>query len=254
MKAEELFQKNKEYKNLVQGYIDGHLILGEVPEDMQAVAQAFVEHQNENYRKLTRDQARKTALMATKMPNLRGRRIYVSNASWAHLPETRQYRFEPELAKAQVFVVRDPAKPGPLVRWAVTLFGGSLIDLAMLKNRGSDRPGGVCFNYDAAIRVKRRLFMCPRFVAAEPRIASLVRAAVDSANSRWKFAESWEEFAAATEKAIGPQVPVRQRRPLDNIALTVSEVQAALDELPNVFTADTLLAKIAQVGCDSRGV
>ena len=66
VQAEQLFQQTKSYKNLVQGYIDGHLILGEVPADMQAVAQAFVEHQDENHRKLTLQHRRKTEIMATK--------------------------------------------------------------------------------------------------------------------------------------------------------------------------------------------
>ena len=259
VQSEQLFQKTKAFKNLVQGYIDGHLILGEVPADMQAVAQAFVEHQGENHRKLTLQHKRKHELMATKMPCLENRKIYVADPAWATLPEvsSRRYRFvtEDQLSTSQVFVVKDAAKPGLSVRWTATLSGGSVIDLSMLKAVAaqSDRMKGVCFNYDAAVTVKRRFFMCPRFEAAKPRIAAVVRAAVNSRSSRWKFFQNWEEFAAATEKAIGPRVPARQRRPFDNIALTVPEVRDAL-ELPNVFTVDTLLPKIAQIGCASRGV
>ena len=63
----------------------------------------------------------------------------------------------------------------------------------------------------------------------------------------------WEEFASATDKVAGVHLPVKQRREMEVLALTVETVVHHLNRR-NVVTKEQFLKGTVRLSCTQRGI
>jgi hypothetical protein len=249
IQKELLFQHTKQYKNQIQAYLDGHLLVSEIPSDMVETAQAFRLHQGKLDKDRDRQEARQHKLMSTLPPKIGRQLVFLQNHGWACLPGLGDFKFTAAMHMAKFFVVPDASAPGRRIQWTVSLQGGCVVDQKFLQSQGAGPTGtqlGVCFTHDAAISVQRKLFVCPDFIARHGRLADIVKKAMAKPEGKWGQVRSWEEFAQLSEAAN------RRSRPLTVVALTTPEVCAALD-LKNVFSKKSFLDFVTQTGCSNRG-
>ena len=251
MAREASFQHSKLYLHKVQSYLDGVLLESEVDPDLVEVAEAFRSKQQATDRTRVAKEARSAALLAPQAPDIRHQPVFVEPGSQAAgLPELAGFHIVTSRCDAAFFAVNDPASPGQRTLWSVVLSGGTVVDSVFLRTKGRE---GVAFTYDAATATKRSVFLCPDFTARFPCLSSIVTQAAEKPGSRWSLLRSWEDFASASAAASGPQVPVRQRRCFDVVAITVARTSAALN-VKNVFCKASIIPFLRRVACTQRGL
>ena len=195
-------------------------------------AGAFRAKQKATERTRVAKEARSAALLAPQAPDIRHQPVFVEPGSQAAgLPELAGFHIVTSRCDAAFFAVNDPASPGQRTLWSVVLSGGTVVDSVFLRTKGRE---GVAFTYDAATATKRSVFLCPDFTARFPCLSSIATQAAEKPGSRWSLLRSWEDFASASDAASGPQVPLRQRRRFDAIAIPAAKTVAALKG-KNVF-------------------
>lgn len=95
--------------------------------------------------------------------------------------------------------------------------------------------------------------MDDRMAAESPEEAEAVRRMSRLPQSKWRLLSSWEEFASATDKVAGVHLPVKQRREMEVLALTVETVVHHLNRR-NVVTKEQFLKGTVRLSCTQRGI
>ena len=133
----------------------------------------------------------------------------------------------------------------------ITTVCAQVADLSYIKSNGSS---GLAYTYDAAVRTKRKLYVCNEFKTTHAELFAIVRCAVIPRSSNWRFLPTWEDFAAALDVADGDHVEQRLKRPLDVIALTVPKTCHELGR-KNIFSKASFWEFISKsVACTRRGM
>ena len=209
---------------MAQAYLAGALTEADVEPGFVEVAQALADLQAQNDQKRVREARRHHELMDPVAPSLRRSRLWLQVDDWRQL---LPFGVSPELdiLDANMWVVRDAAKPSQEVVWTCMLLGGCIVDQTFLASAGEQ---GVAFTYDAATAVRRHLFVSEEFTHAHRRLATLVVAAAGKPSSKWRLLDSWEAFAATYERLAGPRLPPSSRKPKQVLALATEAVKDAL--------------------------
>lgn len=245
MQQEIVFQQQKQFKNQIQGFLDGVLLEGEIPEDMQETAQAFLEKQDLSDKKRIRNKQLQCEKLSRSTPQIQAvHKVWVQDGSWAE--ECREFFYTAAVDEALFFVVRDAANPPTTVLWNAVLLGGFVIDVIHFRYQARGRPGnardrGATFAFDPAVRTKRRLLISPQFQQSCPRLTRLIHAGVSSRHSKWKLLDSWEEFADKCEKD--------GRNTFFTIALGTAAEAKALEGRRNVFSQEGFLKFVRKIAC-----
>ena len=206
------FQQQKQFKNKIQGFLDGVLLQSEIPEDMQETAQAFLEAQDLADKKRDRTKLNQCEKLSRSTPQIQSvHKVWVQDEAWAE--DFKRFIYTAEVSEALFFVVKDPATPPPTIHWTLVLQGGFVIDYTHLQYQAQGRPArvrnrGATFAYDPAVRTRRRVLVSPAFRERCPRISRVIDAACSHRLSQWTPLNSWEEFAARCEK--GGKIPSLQ--------------------------------------------
>ncbi|CAK9022737.1 unnamed protein product [Durusdinium trenchii] len=215
------FQRSKQMKNQMEAYLDRVLLEREVPPGL-------------------RDQV-----------DFACHKFYLEDTHWRHSPGFPQtLTLVPDPWRADVCVVADPANPPPNVLWHTALKGGHVVTLSYCIQRSCQ---GLAYTYGAAILTKRSIFVDDRMAAESPEEAEAVRRMSRLPQSKWRLLSSWEEFASATDKVAGVHLPVKQRREMEVLALTVETVVHHLNRR-NVVTKEQFLKGTVRLSCTQRGI
>ena len=245
IQREILFQQQKQFKNRIQGFLDGVLLQSEIPEDMQETAQAFLERQDASDKKRIRTKQLQHDKLSRSTPRIQGvHKMWLQEESWAD--EFRMFTYTADLEEAIFFAVKDAANPPPLVLWTVVLQGGFLIDLSHLRYQANGMPNdakdrGATFAYEPAVRTQRRVLISPKMRQNCPRLCRLIDAASRSRLSKWQQMSSWEEFAERCSKD--------GKNTFNTISLCTSAEANALEGRKNVFNQDGFLKFLRRVAC-----
>ena len=111
-------------------------------------------------------------------------------------------------AVADCFVVASPASPDVRTHIAASLSGGMICDAHYVKSRTTeDGVRGTAIAYQSALRLKRFVFLSPRFVASKPGASELVLNLIQRSQGRWKTLVTMEDLLArARNKSTKSQV------------------------------------------------
>lgn len=237
------FQHDKQYKNKIQAFLDGVLLQSEIPEDMQEVAQAFLEKQGEVDRNRISKKQRQCDRLARSTPRIQHiHKVWVEDEAWAESFGRFTYTADPD--QALFFAVKDVSKPPPLILWTVVLQGGFVIDVRHLEyqflGQAAAADHGASFAYDPAVRTERHVLVSPKFRQRCPRLAAVVDAACVHRLSRWRKLDSWEAFATRCAS--------NGKSTFKAIALATKAEVTALNRR-NVFGQDGLLKFVRKVAC-----
>ncbi|CAL1159375.1 unnamed protein product [Cladocopium goreaui] len=252
VQAELTFQRNKQFKNTIQSYLSGHLTAKEVPDGMVDVAQTFVELETRRDAARVRGVSKFQALLAPSPPQFdrRNHWIFLEVAEWSQKPEFFRCKVTQDLQLPLFFVVANPEKPPSQVLWAASVRGGCVLDLAcmrgIIENRDDKATTGIAFLYDAAYAIKRQIFLCPSFRAANAEASEIIQAAVGQERSKWKMIDGgWEAFAEASAKSQ------QAGRKWAVLGLTIPRIAANMQE-DNVMSSKTFLKFVSRVHCCNR--
>ncbi|CAL1127804.1 unnamed protein product, partial [Cladocopium goreaui] len=253
VQAELTFQRNKQFKNTIQSYLSGHLTAKEVPDGMVDVAQAFVELETRRDATRVRGVSKFQALLAPSPPQFdrRNHWIFLEMAEWSQNPEFFRCKVTQDLQLPLFFVVANPEKPPSQVLWAASVRGGCVLDLAcmrgIIENRHDKATTGIAFLYDAAYAIKRQIFLCPSFRAANTEASEIIQAAAGQERSKWKMIDGgWEAFAEASAKSQ------QAGRKWAVLGLTIPQIAANMQE-DNLMSSKTFLKFVSRVHCCNRG-
>ena len=119
-----------------------------------------------------------------------------------------------DMHEADYFVVANVDRPNFFVSMSLCLLGGHLADPTYWVTGGHM---GVSFTYANVGR--RSLFLTPRFAREYPSMVDLVDKCLQSPKTKWKKAASLDVVVRYHER--DESRPVRQRRPLEMIALVL---------------------------------
>lgn len=242
IQKEIVFQQTKQYKNQVQGFLDGVLLESEIPSDMRDVAMAYLQKENETDKKRIKAKQLQCDRLAKATPQIQEvHKVWVEDAAWAESYKQFAYVAEPDAAL--FFVVRDVAKPPATVLWTVMLQGGFLIDADHLHYQSLGQPPNVVkrggsFAYDPAVRTKRHVLLSPKFKTACPVLTRVVAAACSHRLSQWKLLDSW---AAFVQRDAG-------KGKFDVVAMATSVEAKALNKR-NIFSKEAFLIFFKKVAC-----
>lgn len=245
MQQEILFQQQKQFKNRIQGFLDGVLLQSEIPESMQETAQAFLEKQEVNDKKRFRAKELQCKQLSRSTPQIQSiHKVWLEDESWAE--EFKTITVTADADEALFFAVKDAANPPPLILWTAVLQGGFVIDLTHLRYQAKGCPQkvrdrGATFAYDPAVRTKRHLLVSPNFKQGCPRLFQVVEKAVRSRLSKWKLLDSWDQFAERCVKD--------GRNSFNIISLGTAAEAKALSSRRNVFNKDGFLKFLRRVAC-----
>ena len=189
--AELDFQQCKQFRNRLLAYMDSALLESEVSLDLLPMAQAYHEHKAKLSKQRARDEKKKFALMSPMLPDLAGQSLFLQKAEWAQLPYVAGRDVVGDRLDAKVFVMEDPSSPGERNSWLLGMLGGHSIDLTFLRTAGAK---GVCFAWEPAVAIQRKIYICQGFSSAHPELAHIVRFASRSPSSKWKLLDDWETF------------------------------------------------------------
>ena len=253
VQAELTFQRNKQFKNTIQSYLSGHLTAKEVPDGMVDVAQAFVELETRRDATRVRGVSKFQALLAPSPPQFdrRNHWIFLEMAERSQNPEFFRCKVTQDLQLPLFFVVANPEKPPSQVLWAASVRGGCVLDLAcmrgIIENRHDKATTGIAFLYDAAYAIKRQIFLCPSFRAANTEASEIIQAAAGQERSKWKMIDGgWEAFAEASAKSQ------QAGRKWAVLGLTIPQIAANMQE-DNLMSSKTFLKFVSRVHCCNRG-
>lgn len=246
---EETFQKTKHYKNKIQAYLDDALVESEIDEELVAVAEAWKARQTtEEANHLKKHAKAEQTLNPTKLTSPQHHPTFVEGSlASSMLPNTK---FVTDEAFAEFFVAADPGNPSPKTLWTACLQGGVICNAAYFRSNGNS---GIAFVYDAATVTKRRVYISREFEQEYTDLVSVVKLAAKRPKSRWTFFKSKEDFVDGHLKACGPQVPQKQKRFFDCIALLSAE-QARHAQQRNMFDATGFVHFVRKLACASRGM
>ena len=239
------FQQQKQFKNKIQGFLDGVLLQSEIPEDMQETAQAFLEAQDLADKKRDRTKLNQCEKLSRSTPQIQSvHKVWAQDEAWAE--DFKRFIYTAEVSEALFFVVKDPATPPPTIHWTLVLQGGFVIDYTHLQYQAQGRPArvrnrGATFAYDPAVRTRRRVLVSPAFRERCPRICRVIDAACSHRLSQWTPLNSWEEFAARCEKD--------GKNTFSTIALGTAAEARALNGSRNVFSQAEFLQWLQKVAC-----
>ena len=210
------FQQSKQFKNRLLAFMDNALLESEISVDLLQMAQAYKDHKDKLSRDRARNEKRKFSLMSPGLPDLEGQPMWLEDADWQRFPSVANKHLVGDCMHVRVFVVKNPAHPGEQNAWLLALMGGHSIDLQFVKTAGAK---GVCFTYDPAIAVQRKLYISEDFRAQNPEVTHWVTFSVES----------------------------RRHQGMKCTALTTTESAALLGEKArNVFSLGTFFAFISQ--------
>lgn len=253
VQAELTFQRNKQFKNTIQSYLSGHLTAKEVPDGLVDVAQEFAASQNDRDAARVRGASKMQALLAPAPPSFDrlNQWIFLELAEWGQNPEFCGCKVTQDLQLPLFFVVTNPEKPPSQVVWAASVRGGCVLDLAcmrgIIENRHDRARTGSAFLYDAGYAIKRQIFLCPSFIAANPEISEILEAATAQETSKWRLIDGgWEAFAEASAKSQ------RAGRKWAVLALTTAHIAANMQE-HNIMSRKDFIKFVRRVHCCNRG-
>ena len=238
------FQHNKQYMNRIQAYLDGALLQSEIPEDMQHVAQAFLDKQGEVDRKRVRKKQLQCDKLALSTPRIQPiHKVWVEDEAWAESFGRFTYTADP--AQALFFAVKEISQPPPLILWSIVLQGGFMIDVRHLEHQflgqaAAAADHGASFVYDPAVKTQRHVLVSPKFRERCPKLSAVVDAACVHRLSQWRKLDSWEAFATRCAS--------NGKNSFKAIALATKAEVKALDRR-NVFDQDGLLKFLRKVAC-----
>ncbi|CAE7339470.1 unnamed protein product, partial [Symbiodinium sp. CCMP2456] len=216
VQAELHFQAAKQHKNKIQAYLDDAVLEDDVDPEMLPVIEDYLDRRSQVDRERTTRTARKHTLMATAPPAIGRRLVFVDNECLP-LANPAGHSLTAAMHAAEFWVVPDPASPPVEVLWTAGLQGGCVVNAEYVQGRG------IAFVYDCAIKTRRKIYICDRFVSAEPGLADVLTRSLAKSSSQWRVLSSWDEFAEASDRCCGPQIASHKRRWLEVVALTTPE-------------------------------
>eukprot|EP00959_Pyramimonas_sp_CCMP1952_P304623 6375221-Pyramimonas_sp.AAC.1 len=96
---------------------------------------------------------------------------------------------------ADIFVVTNPTHPGQRTHLISMLAGKYIVSSEFLENGGQ----GACLAFKPVIRIKRLVWITPKFEECHNTLCDIFRKLVGSESSKWVFLESLDRFKRETE-------------------------------------------------------
>ena len=209
-------RRTKYHEAVKQGVADG----SDVAEELQAVAQEQAKKDKERMRSQELAQRRITPGTPLTVEQLGERVVYVDGslkqreAVMTWLRERRITRTEFR-SRAQVFVVASPSSPSARVQWVAMLVGGYVMNPDLLLT-GS----GVAISYKAALKLRRQIWMTPRFREKHAGIALCITEAKKRFGTAGKKFKILKGDSPDTYMEARAKVPAKRRNEV--IALMVA--------------------------------
>ncbi|CAE7442349.1 unnamed protein product, partial [Symbiodinium necroappetens] len=224
---EEGWQVSEKYDNKVMAYLDGALLESEVDLALVETAVALRTHQaGLDAGRVARENAIVQQLRPKKV-NVQAGTFYVADAGWVAEHGLSNSRATVTLAEASHYVVADPGNPGMPVLFAAALQGGMLCNVEYARTKGNS---GVAFAFDAALLVKRFIFLSTAFLQSESQVAQVVVDAVRSRQSKWSQIHALDEFVDRSLRFRG------QKKNFLCVGLFADSEEQKIAEEPNMFT------------------
>jgi hypothetical protein len=218
-----------------------------LPHERQSVAEITTHRDKRRKLDAENDRTRRAKQAALSRPRpfeLRGLPINCSSdlpvdvhrECLAYIAEKRGVMVSAEnLDQAALFVVNNPGRPKTEQCLVAALLGGAIACPLYLLSGGES---GTRVWYNAATRVRRRVFISIAFVRVHPEVAGLVAAVLDTPSSKWKSQDTLAQYKAYMAKDATR--PPKSRKPMDFIALLTKEEARVegLEGVKNVFEKD----------------
>eukprot|EP00974_Lingulodinium_polyedra_P124998 11192811-Lingulodinium_polyedra.AAC.1 len=147
-----------------------------------------------------------------------------------------------DASAANTFVFANPLKASRVAKWHAALRGGRIATPLWLKSQGKR---GTSIAYEAAVAVRRQVWISPGIEKSCPALVQVVRGAMAGQGSRWRQLPTRDAFIAAVQKFT--KGPAAQRRNFEAVALVTGkekrrdpELRKALSALPPKFFSGLL--------------
>ena len=236
------FQHAKQSRNQIVAFLDGALTEADIPEGLEDVAQAFLEHRGQLKHQRTLSARAYSRVMRPDAPRLASRVCFLQEDDWANKAWARKLRLCSRLEDATGFIVEDAAAPPEPILWAVALQGGVVADCVYAESEGR---GGAAFTYSAATQTRRCVFIDDDWAAANAALADILLATLEQPTCKWRLLPSWEDFADASSRG----------GTYSSIALTTPEAANHMS-MANVFSETTFVQFLTnkRVACSHFGM
>ncbi|MCP4241590.1 MAG: hypothetical protein GY772_13595 [bacterium] len=240
-------QQNKERKRKATAHLDGLLLDAEVTAGVEADAREAVAKRRENEKARAAKARRLEANVAKRdatQPIISKMCCFVEAEARTSLLDEKLRAAECEVtadrAAAQAFILADPMQAGCRVQWCAVLRGGVILTPSAVCD-----GHGAAIAYEAAIRLRRAVWLTDRFRAEHPTVTRILTAlAFTPAASKWQELQTKEEFLAAFARAK------RARQPATVcLVKTTEDVLAAAARVYNVTSFFDHLAKLDAKRC-----
>ena len=242
---EEGWQVSEKYGNKVMAYLDGALLESEVDLALLETAVALRTHQEGlDAGRVAREKAIAQQLRPKKV-NVQSGTFYVADAGWVAEHGLSNARATVTLAEASHYVVADPGNPGMPVLFAAVLQGGMLCNVEYARTKGNS---GVAFAFEAALLVKRFIFISTAFLQSEPEVAQVVLDAVRCRQSKWSQIHALDEFV---DRSLHFRA---QKKNFLCVGLFADSEEHKIAEEPNMFTKKGFLKFVCKSAVAMTGV
>ncbi|CAE7269121.1 unnamed protein product [Symbiodinium sp. CCMP2592] len=242
---EEGWQVSEKYGNKVMAYLDGALLESEVDLALVETAVALRTHQERlDAGRVARENAIVQQLRPKKV-NVQAGSFYVADARWVAEHGLSNSRATVTLSEASHYVVADPGDPGMPVLFAAVLQGGLLCNVEYARSKGNS---GVAFAFDAALLVKRFIFLSTAFLRSESQVAQVVLEAVSRAESKWSQIHALDEFVERSLRFRG------QKKNFLCVGLFADSEEHKIAGEPNMFTKKGFLKFVCKSAVAMTGV